>query len=212
MPSLEEALLEALEATLEAEVPPLAPSIGQLVEVLGGPGRGGGTARLAGLLGVTPRTVQRWRKAERGEAGETRAAATARARGLTAAQQATADLIRGLWTDRDRRIDVLERRLRGRKLVVAWDITWEPYPEVVPGGVRREPAPPWRDGGRWSPVTIPEHRAAPIIRDGIEVLRTGDAEVLQHAAELLAGELAGVLGLPGEAEADEVHSLTISFE
>jgi hypothetical protein len=212
MPSLEDVLMAALEATLEAEVPPQAPSIADLVNVLGGPRRGGGTTRLAGMLDVEPRTVQRWLKTERGEAGETRAAPTARVRGLTAAHRATLDQIRGLWTDRDRRVDVLERKLRGRKLVVAWDITWEPYPEVKPGGVRREPAPPWRDEGRFGPVTIPEYRAAPIIRDGIEVLRTGDVEVLQHAAGLLAGELAGWCGLPGEAEADEVHSLTISFE
>jgi hypothetical protein len=212
MPSLEEALMGALEMTLEAEVPPQEPSITDLVNVLGGPRRGGGTTRLAAMLDVKPRTIQRWLKTERGEAGETRTAPTARVRGLTAAQRATLDQIRGLWTDRDRRIDVLERKLHGRKLVVDWDITWEPYPEVIPGGVRRVPAPPWRDEGRWSPVTIPEYRAAPIIRNGIEVLRTGDAEVLDHAAGLLAGELAGWLGLPGKAEADEVHSLTISFE
>jgi hypothetical protein len=210
VPTLEEALTDALEATLEAEVPPQMPSIGDLVELLGGRGRGGGTAQLAGLLGVNPRTVQRWLKAERGEAGEARAAPTARVRGLTAANRAIADLIRERWSDRDRRIDVLERRLRGRKLVVSWDITWEPYPE--PGDVRREPAPPWRDEGRFGPLVIPEHRAAPIIRDGIEVLRTGDVDALDRAAGRLAGELAGAVGLPEEAEADEAHSLTISFE
>ena len=43
MPSLEDALMAALEATLEAEVPPQAPSIADLVNVLGGPRRGGGT-------------------------------------------------------------------------------------------------------------------------------------------------------------------------
>ncbi len=212
MPTLEEALTNALEATLEAEAPPQMPSIGDLVELLGGRGRGGGTARLADLMDVTPRTVERWLKAERGEAGQARAAPTARARGLTAAQRAVADSLRGYWTDRDRRIDVLERRLRGRKLVVSWDITWEPYPEPVPGGVRREPAPPWRDEGRFGPLVIPPHRAAPIIRDGIEVLRTGDVDALDRAAERLAGELAGSVGLPEEAEASEAHSLTISFE
>jgi len=210
VPSLEEALTGALEAALESEAPPQAPSIGDLVELLGGRGRGGGTTRLAGELGVSPRTVQRWLRAERGEGGETRAAATARVRGLTARQRGIADLIRGLWTDRDRRIDVLERRLRGRKLVVSWDITWEPYPE--PGDVRREPAPPWRDGGRFGPLVIPEHRAAPIIRDGIEVLRSGDVDALDRAAGRLAGELAGAVGLPEEAEASEAHDLTISFE
>jgi hypothetical protein len=210
VPTLEEALTGALEATLEAEVPPQMPSIDDLVELLGGPGRGGGTARLAGELGVSTRTVERWLKAERGEPGQTRSAPTARVRGLTAANRAIADLIRERWSDRDRRIDVLERRLRGRKLVVSWDITWEPYPE--PGDVRREPAPPWRDEGRFGPLVIPEHRAAPIIRDGIEVLRTGDVDALDRAAERLAGELAGSVGLPEEAEASEAHSLTISFE
>jgi hypothetical protein len=105
---------------------------------------------------------------------------------------------------------VLERRLRGRKLVVRWDITWEPYPE--PGDVRREPAPPWRDEGRFGPLLLAEHRAAPIIRDGIEGLRTGDVDALDRAAERLAGELAGSVGLPEEAEASEAHSLSISFE
>lgn len=203
MPTLEEALQEALEATLEAEVPPQEPSITDLVNVLGGAG-GPGTARLAGMLGVVPRTVQRWLKAERGVGGETRRAPSARLRGLTADQRATLGRLRRLWTDRDRRIDVLERRLQGRKLVVDWDITWEPYPE--------QDRPKWSDGGRWGPVTIPSHRAAPIIRSALEGLRTGDADAWERAAGLLAGELAAVVGLPAEAEAEEAHSLSVSFE
>jgi hypothetical protein len=210
VPALDEALQAAFEAALDDEVPPELPSIRELVELLGGPGRGGGTTRLAGELGVTARTVQRWLRAERGEAGETRAVATARARGLTARQRAIAGLIRGLWTDRDRRIDVLERRLRGRKLVVDFDLTWEPYPE--PGAVRTTPAPPWRDEGRFGPLVIPPDRAAPIIRDGIEGLRTGDADAWARTADRLEGYLKGRVGLPDEAEADEVHALTISFE
>jgi hypothetical protein len=205
MPTLEEALQEAFEAALEAEVPPQEPSITDLVNVLGGPGRGGGTGRLAGMLGVDPRTVQRWLKTEReGLSATTRRAPSARLRGLTAEQRATLGRLRGLWTDRDRRIDVLDRRLRGRKLVVDWDITWEPYPE--------QDRPAWRDGGRWGPVTIPSHRAAPIIRSSLEGLRTGDVDAWERAAGLLGAELAAVVGLPAEAEVDETHSLSVSFE
>jgi hypothetical protein len=126
------------------------------------------------------------------------------ARGLTAGQRSVADRIRGLWSDRDTRIDVLERRLRGRKLIVDFAITWRPYPPAD--------RPSWDDGGRFGPLVLPPHRAAPIIRDGIEGLRTGDMDPWERAADRLEGELAGSLGLPGEAEAEDVHSLTVSFE
>jgi hypothetical protein len=59
---------------------------------------------------------------------------------------------------------------------------------------------------------IPPDRAAPIIRDGIEGLRPADADAWAGAADRLEGYLKGRVGLPDEAEADEVHALTISFE
>lgn len=92
---------------------------------------------------------------------------------------------------------MLARRLRGRKLVVDFDVTWEPYPEVVPGGVRTAPASPWRDEGRFGPLVIPPDRAAPIIRDGIEGLRTGDADAWVSAADRLEGYLKGRVGASG---------------
>jgi hypothetical protein len=44
---------------LQEEAPPLS-SIGQLVDAMGGAGRGGGIGRVARALGVSPRTVERW--------------------------------------------------------------------------------------------------------------------------------------------------------
>jgi hypothetical protein len=203
MPTLDEALAEAFETAYQDEAPPLS-SIGQLVDAMGGAGRGGGIGRVARELGVAPRTVERWFAFERGGPGQRRQPPTARTRGLTANQRSVASRIRGLWTDRGIRLDVLERRLRGRKLVVDFDITWKPYPA--------QNRPDWRDGGRFGPLVLPPHRAAPIIRDGLEGLRTGDADAWERAADRLEGELAGALGLPEEAEADEAHSLVVSFE
>jgi hypothetical protein len=150
VPALDEALQAAFEAALDDEVPPELPSIRELVELLGGPGRGGGTTRLAGELGVAPRTVQRWLKAERGEAGETRAAATARARGLTARQRGIAGLIRGLWTDRDRRIDVLAGGFAGASWWSTSTSLGSPTPSPAPCGPRRRRRGVTRGGsGRW---------------------------------------------------------------
>lgn len=196
---------DAIRQAFEEAAPPLS-SIGELVSAFGGPGRGGGVGRLAGELGVAPRTVQRWLAWERGELDrERRPPPTARARGLTAQQRTTADRIRGLWRRGDVRADEAERRLRGRRMVVEFDFTWEPYPEAN--------RPQWRDGGRWGPLTLPPHRAAPIVAAGLQGLR-GDPDGYVEAGARLADELTDPLGLPGEAEVadDGVHALSIAFE
>jgi hypothetical protein len=77
----------------------------------------------------------------------------------------------------------------------------DPYPEVH--------RPQWRSRER--ALLLPSHRAAPIIGDGIEGLRTGDADAWGRAAGRLLDELNGGVGLPAEAEVADVHSLTVSF-
>lgn len=53
-------LVTGLRATLEAITPRAPANISELVSIFGGPGRGGGVSKLAGAIGVAPRTVQRW--------------------------------------------------------------------------------------------------------------------------------------------------------
>jgi hypothetical protein len=102
---------EALEQAIEREARPLR-SVGELVESYGGL-----TGRAAEALGVSPRTVERWVKAERGEPGETRRPPTERTKGLTADDRRVRDALRRLFGSPERRAAHLARRAKGRKVV-----------------------------------------------------------------------------------------------
>jgi hypothetical protein len=77
-------------------------------------------------------------------------------------------------------------------------------------GSRAGDAKQWRDPGGGAGVA--DQRGGDIAVAVETEADDGDVDALDRAAGLLAGELAGAVGLPEEAEADEAHSLTISFE
>jgi hypothetical protein len=191
----------ALREAFEAERRPLS-SIGELVDVSGGRGRGGGTGRVARMLGVEPRTVERWLVFEEAGPGPNRRASPAqRTRGLTSRARTIGDRIRRLWDSPDVQADALEQRARGRGLRIDFDISFQPYPD--------KNRPVWRS--RPQTLRLGAGAAAPVTQAAIRALRTDDAEEWAKAAALLEDQLGGLLGLPAEAEVETVHSLSVSL-